>query len=131
MTINLTPELLKKTTYGVIPSFADIFTGARYINKAGQENAGELFIWTEGNDLPRSSRFSPWSSLYARVSEEMIAPRFAPRIASGEWKTVPPSSVRIIPWAKNGVYLVLACDPNSIGDEWFAWVSIEQNFVVE
>lgn len=135
---------IKRTVCGVIPTFAEIFTGARYARKlysdaksgtAHDIRKGELFISTDARQieaLPES--FGPGfnSILVATPNENFMKPRFSPRIASrGVWQSVPPACVRILQWKAAGHYLILAGDPNHICDEWWGFVPFGQTFEVE
>lgn len=131
---------LPKTARGIVPSFSEIFTGARYARQlysnrkqgtAHDKRQGELFVSVPWNvrDLPSS--FDGSSVLVATPSREFMAPRFSPRIASrGAWNSIPPACVTIRDWGRVGYWLILAGDPNHINDERFALVPRDQTFKV-
>lgn len=139
----LSSEQINRTTKGIISTFGEIFTNARYISQSRDafgkhydEKPNELFLASEayrGGNLPSGILLKERKSLYCTPSAEFMKPRFSPRIAprdGREWITIPPACVKIIPWAKYEMYLVLAGDPNHIGDEWWGFVPFGQTFEV-
>lgn len=137
---------IARTVRGIIPTFADIFTGARYArelyrdHRRGQANdirPGELCVLVDFNarglGLPDTFGDSQLKSILAATPcDDFMKPRFSPRIASrGTRQSVPPSGIRIIAWRPAGHFLILAGDPNNIRDEWWGFVPFGQSFTVE
>lgn len=122
----LNPDSLKKTARGLLPSFSEIFTGARYARQLYSDSTRgtahdyrkpEVFIWTESGakfGLP-STRNAQNGILVATAT-----PAFWEHFDSYEC-----GSIRLIPWAGDGVFLVVASRADYIGEQWHAFVAMD------
>lgn len=121
----LNPDSLKKTARGLLPSFSEIFTDARYARQlysdrqrgtAHDTKPGEVFIWTE-----RAVEFKlPQSHMGTSILVATPTPAFWQHFDSKEC-----GSIRMIPWAGDGAFLVVASRQDYIGEQWHAFVTME------
>lgn len=139
-------DSLKKTAHGVIPTFAEVFTGARYVRGIRTPGHGSRLDTAPGElflsiDTCRSGRIDgmPSSFLWDSKGSALVCapvlpmPEFLPHIAprnGGTWHMRPPGSIKVIAWPKYGHFLVLATDPNCISDVWLGFVPMDQRFEV-
>lgn len=141
-TRTLTDSEKHRTRHGIIASFAEIFTGARYAKllysdtkrgTAHDYKEPELFLSTPiGGALAPCIKHSPSMVLVCTPVLEMprFAPRIAPRSYNTEWTTIGPGAIKVIAWPAYGHYLVMATDPNHISNEWLGFVPMDQVFNV-
>lgn len=136
-------ETLQRTQCGLFPTFEHVFINAHYVpvdqSSAGsipRHAPGDLFIATPvgGRELLPASTpqiNKKWHVLSATPVIQL--PRFSPRVAprSGEaWVTQGPGCIRILPWWKDGAFLILAGDPNHMRDIWLGFVPMDQRITV-
>lgn len=142
----LPADRIAKTCHGILPNFAAIFTGARYVRNIRTPGHGSRLDTAPGElflsiDTCRSGKIDgmPSSFLWDSKGSTLVCtpvppmPEFLPTIApcnDRPWIMQPPGSIKVIAWAEYGHFLVLASDPNCIRDVWLAFVPIDQRFEV-
>lgn len=122
------PDDHKKTARGLLPSFAEIFTGARYAPRLYSDrqhdyHKPEVFVWTE-----RAAEFNLPQSRNTQngILVATGTPAFWEYFDSREC-----GSIRLIPWEAHGVFLVVASRADYVGEQWHAWVPMDQSFEVQ
>lgn len=132
----LKPESLNKTARGLLPSFSEIFTGARYARQlysdrqrgtAHDTRPGEVFLgierWSQGSDvctLPQS--FQGTAILVVTPTPEFWR-------VSRYGRDV--QALRLIPWRGDGAWLVTGVPGHYVGTDWHAFVPLSESFEVE
>lgn len=142
----LTQENIARTAHGILPTFAHIFKGARYVRNIVTPGKGsrldtapgELFLSVDTcrhgaiDGMPSSFNWDSQGSTLV-CTPVLPMPEFLPVIAprnGGEWHMRPPGSIKVIAWEETGHFLVLATDPNCIRDVWLGFVPLTQRFDV-
>lgn len=128
---NISTVNLNRCSIGAIESVESIVTGLRYVRSKAVKNRGaflekdddEIYVGMDGDSLPRS-----WVGKgleFALVGRPAIKlPRF-PQASIYKGGDRPAGSLKFIEWGEKGVCLVIATDPNCIGDQWLGFVPLE------
>lgn len=131
--------LRRASERGICKSLDEFVTGLRYVRsvwdaKRGSyldRKPGELFV-----NFDHCSGLSSWAGdglNYALVGTPVGK---MPGFPAASWRDSgvrSPGSIRVVAWRSYGAALVIATDPNHIGDVWLGFIPIEalENVKVE
>lgn len=128
---NINAANINRCSIGAIESVESIVTGLRYVEHKSAKGKGswlvkdddEIYVGMDGDSLPRS-----WIGdglRFALVGRPAIKlPRF-PQASIYQKGNRPAGSLKFIEWGEKGVCLVIATDPNFIGDQWLGFVPLD------
>ncbi len=128
---NINAANINRCSIGAIESVESIVTGLRYVRSTFDKNRGsflekdadEIYVGMDGNSLPKS-----WVGKglnFALVGRPAIKlPRF-PQASIYTKGNRPAGSLKFIEWGAQGLCLVIATDPNCIGDQWLGFVPLD------
>lgn len=123
--------LRRASERGICKSLDEFVTGLRYVRsirdpKIGSrldKNPGELFVNFDGGVGPKS-----WSGNDLNFALVGTPVGQMPGFPPSYWKdggSRSPGSIRVVAWKPYGAALVIASDPNHIGDVWLGFIPIE------
>jgi len=122
---------LNRCSIGAIESVESIVTGLRYVKSESSKSkvswlvkdADEIYVSMDGNSLPKS-----WvgkGMQFALVGRPAVKLPSFPQASWRDSSTRPAGSLKFIEWGAQGLCLVIATDPNFIGDQWLGFVPLD------
>lgn len=122
--------LRRASERGICKSIDEFVTGLRYVRRIVTESRGSYLEKEPGELFVNFDRagISSWGGKglnYALVGTPVgKMPSFSGSLSRARTANGP-GSIRIVPWKVYGAALVIATDPNHIGDVWLGFVPIE------
>lgn len=131
--MNVPEQDLKRCKLGEVDSIVKLVGGLRYVRNIVtksqgshlEKDAGELFANFERGCGPESFLGGPGGKVL--VGKFLLDEKSMPSFPGASWRDNwrGPGSIKVIPWERYGAALVIATDPNMIGDCWLAFVPLE------